>query len=210
MMRQICVLGIMVMSLVCAMSAYGQDAASQPVEKTTLDNLMAAFDGESNANAKYLAFAAKADEEGYGSIASLFRAAARAEQIHLERHAEIIKALGGTAVADIKVPDVKTTLENLEAAKAGEEYESTVMYPEFLAKAEKDGNAEAIDSFEDAENAEAVHAGLYGAAIAGLETAKGTAKKDYFVCPLCGNVVDAAVAECPICGTTGDKFMTIS
>ena len=64
-----------------------------PVEKTTLDNLQAAFNGESNAHARYLAFAQKADAEGYGRVASLFRATARAEQVHFERHAKLIKEL---------------------------------------------------------------------------------------------------------------------
>src|SRR5512140_902870 len=81
-------------------------APSQPlpavpvtVEKTTLDNLQAAFNGESNANARYLAFAKKADAEGYGTAASPFRAAARAEPVHFERHAKAIKELGAVPAA---------------------------------------------------------------------------------------------------------------
>src|SRR6476620_9328683 len=70
-------------------------AAQPPAGMTkTLDNLQAAFDGESNANAKYLAFAKKADEEGYAKVASLFRAAARAEAIRFNNHAQVIKQLG--------------------------------------------------------------------------------------------------------------------
>src|SRR5690348_12838623 len=68
----------------------------------TLENLQAAYDGESNANAKYLAFAKRADEEGYTKVASLFRAAARAEAIHINNHAKVIKQLGATPKADIK------------------------------------------------------------------------------------------------------------
>ena len=60
----------------------------------TVENLQTAFDGESNANAKYLAFAKKADEEGYLMVASLFRAAARAEEIHKNNHADVIKKMG--------------------------------------------------------------------------------------------------------------------
>lgn len=58
-------------------NAFAEDKATATASKTTLDNLLAAYNGESNANAKYLAFAKKADEEGYGQAASLFRAAAR-------------------------------------------------------------------------------------------------------------------------------------
>jgi len=184
-------------------------AVPAPVEKTTLDNLQAAFDGESNANARYLAFAKKADEEGYGKVASLFRAAARAEQVHFERHAKVIKALGGVPTAKIETPDVKNTAENLEAAMKGEIYESTVMYPEFLAQAEKDDNQDAVDSFEDAEKAEAIHAGLYKEALADLPVWKRK-NKDFYVCPFCGNVVERTNFRfCPICGEMKQKFLEV-
>ena len=67
----------------------GRAAAS-----TTLENLQAAFNGESNAHARYLAFADKADQEGYGEVGSLFRAAAKAEEVHAANHAVVIKKLG--------------------------------------------------------------------------------------------------------------------
>ena len=60
---------------------------------TTIANLLAAFDGESNANAKYVAFATKADADGWHGAASLFRAAAQAEQIHAANHARVIRQL---------------------------------------------------------------------------------------------------------------------
>ena len=204
--------GTVVISLaavVLASNAVSQEGSTSPA-KTTLDNMMTAFNGESNANARYLAFAKKADEEGYGKVASLFRAAARAEQVHFERHAEIIKKLGGTPVATIETPDVKSTKENLESAVAGETYESTVMYPKFIAQAKKEGVDIALDPLEDAEKAETVHAKLYKSALADLDAWKGTSK-DFFVCPLCGNVVDVLPdMVCPICDTAKDKFMPVS
>ncbi len=165
--------------------------APPSASKATLDNLLTAYNGESNANARYLAFAKKADEEGYGQVASLFRAAARAEHVHFEHHAAVIKELGGTPKAEIETPVVKSTKENLEAAMKGEIHESTVMYPEFLAKAEQDKIKSAVDAFEDAGAAEAVHAKWYKTAIDNLDNWKGQ-KKDFYVCPLCGNVVDVA------------------
>lgn len=57
-------------------------------QNKTLENLLTAYNGESNANAKYLAYAEKADEEGYAKVASLFRAAASAEKIHITNHAK--------------------------------------------------------------------------------------------------------------------------
>lgn len=187
--------------------AQGQSA---PAEKTTLDNLMAAYNGESNANARYLAFAVKADEEGYGKVASLFRAAARAEQVHFEHHAAVIKELGGTPAANIETPVVKTTKENLEEALKGETYETNVMYPEFLARAEKDKIANAIDAFEDAKAAEAVHAAWYKKALANMKAWKGS-KTEFYVCPKCGNVVDVIPGlACPICMEDTKKFIPVS
>ena len=89
---------------------------------TTVQNLLAAFEGESNAHAKYTAFAVKADADGLHGAASLFRAAARAEQIHAANHARVIKQLGGEAKCDIHAVEVKATLENLKAALGGEQY----------------------------------------------------------------------------------------
>ena len=88
-----------------------------------LDNLQTAFNGESNAHARYLEFAGKADQEGFGSVASLFRAAARAEQIHADNHAVVIRKLGSTPQATIEKAVVKSTDENLQVAIQGETYE---------------------------------------------------------------------------------------
>jgi len=203
-----------VLTFVFAIGAVALDCCAQeqtaPAAKTTLDNLMAAYNGESNANARYFAFAAKADEEGYGKVASLFRAAARAEQVHFEHHAAVIKELGGTPAAKIETPVVKTTRENLEEALKGETYEADVMYPEFLAKAEKDKIANAVDAFEDAKAAEAVHAGWYKKALANMDAWKGP-KMDLYVCPKCGNVVDIIPGPaCPICMEDTKKFMLVS
>ena len=103
--------------------------------ETTLRNLLSAFEGESNAHAKYTAFAAKADAEGLHGAASLFRATARAEQIHANNHARVIRQLGGEAVAALQPIQVQSTLANLNEARAGERYEIESMYPEFVREA---------------------------------------------------------------------------
>jgi hypothetical protein len=77
---------------------------------STTDNLNAAFAGESQANRRYLAFAKKADADGFPQIARMFRAIAEAETIHAHAH---LRVMGG----------VKTTAENLQAAIDGEAYE---------------------------------------------------------------------------------------
>ncbi|MGC8938872.1 MAG: rubrerythrin family protein, partial [Thermodesulfovibrio sp.] len=89
----------------------------------TLKNLMEAFAGESQANRKYLAFAKKAEEEGYPAVAKLFKAAADAETIHAMNH---LKAANG----------IKSTRENLEAAINGETYEFEKMYPPMIKDVE--------------------------------------------------------------------------
>jgi len=175
----------------------------------TLDNLQVAYNGESNANARYLAFARKANEEGYDAAASLFRAAAMAEQVHYERHAGEIKKLGGTPKADIMAPVVNSTRENLESALEGETYEHDVMYPEFIKQAKKENNKDVIEAFEDARAAEGVHAKLYAKMLKNLEFSKSLAK-DFYVCPVCGNIVDSITTMmCPICSADTRKFKKV-
>ncbi len=92
---------------------------SSPTADRTLENLQTAFNGESNAHARYLAFASKQIRKATRGVASLFRAAARAEEIHAANHLAEIKKLGGSAQAKIDSPVVKSTKENLEAAVQG-------------------------------------------------------------------------------------------
>jgi rubrerythrin len=158
------------------------------------ENLMEAFAGESQANRKYLAFAKKADEEGYNQIAKLFRAAAAAETVHAHNHLEIV---GG----------IKSTQENLDAAIKGETEEFTEMYPNFIAEAKAEKDDAAVWTFDVANKVEQIHAVLYQKALENLEKAP---EVDYYVCALCGNTVESEVPEkCPICGADNSEFMKI-
>ena len=113
---------------------------AQQAPNKTLANLQSAYNGESNAHAKYLEFAKQADSEGYGKVASLFRAAAAAEQIHLTCEAAVIREMDAMPQADIKTAPVKSTKQNLEdSANKGEAYERDTMYPQFIKQAHKDG-----------------------------------------------------------------------
>jgi len=180
-------------------------------DSKTLENLMAAYNGESNAHAKYLAFAEKADKEGYGKVASLFRAAASAEEIHLKSHAEVIKGMGGVPKADIKVPEIKSTKENIESGLQGENYERITMYPDFIAQAQKEDNKAAVRTFTYAKFAEIEHAKLYKEALDNLETWKG-AKTDFFVCPVCGYTVKGKppFEACPVCATPTKDYKIVN
>jgi rubrerythrin len=194
----------------CSKAPTTQLTAAQPTGTRTLDNLQTAFNGESNASARYLAFAQKAEAEGYGKVASLFRAAARAEEIHANNHAAVIRNLGATPTADVKTPEVKSTAENLQAAIKGESYERDAMYPEFLKQAREDGNRDAIRTFNFAREAEAEHAKLYTEASTNLATWKTTAQP-FYVCPSCGYTTsDLNFNKCPVDFTPREKFIAVS
>lgn len=185
-------------------------AADTAPKSKVLDNLQTAFNGESNAHARYLAFATKAQEEGYGPVASLFRAAARAEEIHAANHAVVIKKLGGAPKATIEKPVVKSTRENLQAAIQGETYERDVMYPEFLKQARAERNVDAIQTFNYAKSAEAEHARLYTESSRKLDQMKGKEVK-YYVCTVCGYTTTKIDFEkCPSCFNPKEKYVAVS
>lgn len=186
-------------------------------QEQTLKNLLAAFNGESNASARYAVFAKKADEDGYLKVGSLFRAASRAEHIHATNHAEVIEKLGGTPVAKIEETVAKTTVENLQAALGGERYEIDVMYPDFIKEAELQQNKAAIRTFKFAFEAEKEHARLYAKAIEHIEHCvdksceKLSNKATYYVCPVCGYTAEKAEFDrCPVCGHLKEKFELIN
>lgn len=177
----------------------------------TLDHLQEAYNGESNANAKYLAFAKKADAEGYAAVASLFRAAAKAEEIHAANHAAVITKMGAKPTASVKLPEIKSTVDNLKAAVEGESYERDKMYPQFVKDARAAGDADAVRTFNFALAAEGEHATLYGDAAAKLATLKSALGATYFVCSVCGKtVLKVDFAKCPVCFSPKDKYLTVS
>jgi len=165
---------------------------------STVENLKAAFAGESQANRRYLAYAKKADEDGYPQIAKLFRAVAAAETAHAHNHLRILGEIKGTA-------------ENLEAAKGGENYEIQSMYPEFMQEAEAAGEKRALNSFKWAWEVEKEHEVYYQEAIDGLKSGKTISDEDYYVCPVCGHTHRGTPPEkCPVCGTPGKRFERVS
>lgn len=183
--------------------------------EVTLKNLLAAFEGESNANAKYLEFAKKAEAEGLHGAASLFRAAARAEEIHAGNHARVIKQLGGEAKCEIHKIEVNSTLENLKVALDGERYEFEVMYPEFLAEASAHDNRIAVRTFTGAMEAEKTHARLYAEAIDLLiRGERGSwigSTREFYVCPVCGytSETEEEHERCPVCNCQWERFEII-
>ncbi|HEY9069025.1 MAG TPA: rubrerythrin family protein [Candidatus Ozemobacteraceae bacterium] len=180
--------------------------AVAPTPGKTLENMLTAFNGESNAQAKYVEFAKKADEEGFLGVGSLFRAAAKAEGIHAANLKSEIEKQGGKAEPKLETPVVKSTKENLEAAIAGEKHENETMYPEFKATAEAEKQDMAVILFGGAGKVEGDHAALYADALANLEASKA-AKKEFFVCMVCGYTTNNAPADkCPVCLSPKEKF----
>ena len=123
----------------------------------TLDNLKAAFAGESQANRRYLYFAKQADVEGYPQVAGNFRETAEGETGHAHGHLDYIKRVGDPAT-DLPIGD---TAEMLKAAVAGETHEYTDMYPGMAKTAREEGHAEIADWFETLAKAEKSHAGRF-------------------------------------------------
>jgi rubrerythrin len=164
----------------------------------TIENLKNAFAGESQANRRYLAFAQKADEEGFPQVAKLFRATAEAETVHALNH---IRIMG----------DLRATAENLDTAFNGETFEYKQMYPEYVKTAKQEKNDQATWSFNVANHVEQIHASLFIRAAKALKAGKEPARADYYVCSVCGNTVENEPPErCPICGNPKTKFFKVT
>ncbi len=162
---------------------------------STNEDLQNAFAGESQANRKYLAFAKKAEDEGFGQVAKLFRAVAEAETVHAHNHLRVMDG-------------IKSTKENIEEAIEGETHEYTKMYPAMILQAEKEENKKAVNSFDMANKVESIHASLYAKALDNLGNNESVG---YYVCQICGNTVEnSAPDKCHICGAPASKFTKIS
>lgn len=157
-------------------------------------HLRDAFAGESQANRKYLAFAKKADKEGYPQVAKLFRAAGAAETVHAHAH---LRALG----------EIGNTADNLKVAVEGETHEFKQMYPEMIADAKEEGNKTAERSFVFANEVEKVHAELYQNALDNLDSLE---EADYYVCSVCGMTVENEAPDtCPVCSAKASAFFKV-
>lgn len=165
---------------------------------TTQENLQAAFAGESQANRKYLAFAAKAAAEGLPQIAKLFRAAAAAETVHAHAHLRVMKEVGDTK-------------QNLQAAIEGEGYEFQEMYPAFIKEAEAEGQKGALVSFRNANAVEETHYNLFTEALNTLQSGQDLTSAAIYVCDVCGHThIGEAPDKCPVCGAAKSKFQEVS
>ncbi|HLY40060.1 MAG TPA: rubrerythrin family protein [Terracidiphilus sp.] len=190
-------------------------AALDPATETTLRNLLAAYQNELETRDRYLAFADRADDDGHPGIASLFRAAAHAEDIHAKNQARVLHQMGVSVTADCSPCSVKGTLENLKSALTGENHEIASVYPAFIEEAAARINSTAARSFVWALEAEKTHAQLYSEAIRLLESEAtdswiGTARS-FYVCPVCACTSHQPAGDnCTICSFPADRAIAVA
>jgi rubrerythrin len=130
----------------------------------THENLKYAFAGESQANRRYLYFAAKADVEGYNDVAAVFRSTAEGETGHAHGHLEYLEQVGDPVTGE----PIGSTDKNLRSAIAGETHEYTDMYPGMVKVAREEGFDEIADWFERLAKAERSHANRFQKALESL------------------------------------------
>ena len=189
---------------------------SRPIgveDLTVIRHLETAFEEETRNTATCRAYAARADDEGYHGVASLFRAVARAEQIHAANHARVLRHMSGPATAEIPLPPVEGSIENLRAALADQRFEVDYLYPTFLTAAVPLVDSTAIRTFHWALEADKSHVRLFWQLIPRVGTDRAGwafTPHHFFVCALCGYAAQDSESEnCPSCNYTWEKFETI-
>jgi len=180
---------------------------------TVIRHLETAFEEENKNTARCRAYAAQANEEGFHGIASLFRAVARAEQIHAANHARVLHQLSGPAAVEIPMPHVEGSLENLRTALADQRFEVDYLYPAFLTAAVPLVDSTAIRTFHWALEADKSHVRLFWQLLPRVGADKAGwaySPHSFFVCALCGYVAQDTESEnCPSCNYLWKKFETI-
>jgi rubrerythrin len=178
----------------------------------TLGNLQSAFAGESQAHMRYLIYADKAAQDGFPTVARLFRAIAYAEQVHATNHFRHMRDERGAALTVAHAGfGLGPTAQNLEIAIGGEEFEVNEMYPVYKQAAALQEERGAELSFEWAWRAEKIHAGMFRAAreavLKGEDMCLGTVQ----ICSACGHTLEGEAPECcPICGAPREKYVAFA
>ena len=162
-------------------------------------NLMAAFAGESQARNKYTYFASKAKKDGYEQIAAIFEETANNEKEHAKMWFK-----------ELHDGEVPSTLENLNDAANGENYEWTDMYDNFAKVAREEGFTRIALLFEGVAKIEKEHEERYRKLIANIEDGLVFSKDGDTIwkCRNCGHIVigKKAPAVCPVCSHPQSYF----
>lgn len=158
----------------------------------TEKNLMDAFSGESQARNKYTYYASKARKDGYEQIAAFFEETANNEKEHAKLWFKFLK--GG---------DIPSTIDNLNDAANGENYEWTKMYSDFALVAKEEGFNDIAGLFEGVAKVEKSHEERYRKLLKNIED-DSVFKKDeekIWICRNCGHIHigKEAPERCPVC-----------
>ena len=169
----------------------------------TEKNILTAFAGESQARNRYTYFASQAKNEGYVQISTIFEETANQEKEHAKRLFKLLE--GGEVEISASFPAgvIGSTLENLQEAAAGENYEQTVMYPEFAKTAMEEGFKNIAAIFMAIAVAEKQHEKRYNELAANIEAGRVFKREESTTwrCRNCGYIHEGteAVDECPAC-----------
>ena len=176
----------------------GTVAATKRLPGPVRDVVERALANEWAAAARYDAYAAKADEDGYAGAAALFRAQARAERTHAERFLSILRADGGAIPPEPAIaPKADATDDNLRAAASAERSERDGIYREAIDVCTLHGAADVAKIFDETRDTEVEHANLCNAAARDLQSMKEP--KVFYVCGRCGFTTDVKLRSCPGC-----------
>ena len=166
-------------------------------------NILAAFAGESQARNRYSFAAKKAKKEGLVQIAAIFERTAEQERAHAKTLFNLLEGGEVEVRASFPAGAIGTTMENLEAAAAGEEHEYKEMYPEFAATAKEEGFPVIAAVFNAIAKAEQQHARQYRAFIDNLKEGRTFKREDTVIwyCRKCGYVHEGSEPpkKCPAC-----------
>ena len=184
----------------------------------TMKNLAKAFIGESQARNRYQMYSKAAKKEGYEQIADIFLITADNEREHAKWNFQMLKqlrkqlgfeeeAIHVEAEAPLVLDD---TIANLKAAIAGENYEYTIMYPEFAEIAEKEGHPKFAARLRAIGEAEVHHEERYKKLLEQVEagTVFKKTEKVRWVCRKCGYVHEGEEppSTCPCCSHPHNYF----
>jgi len=169
----------------------------------TEGNLLAAFAGESQARNRYTFFASAAKKEGFEQISSIFEETANQEKEHAKRLFKFLEGGEVEVTASFPAGVIRSTLENLKDAAAGEHHEHTEMYPGFAKVAREEGFEPIARVFEAIAVAEKQHEKRYNDLAANIEagTVFKREKKVVWRCRNCGYLHEGTEAPevCPAC-----------
>lgn len=169
----------------------------------TEKNILTAFAGESQARNRYTYYASKAKKDGLVQISAIFEETANQEKEHAKRLFKFLEGGEVEITATFPAGVIGTTLDNLRAAAAGENYEHTQMYPEFAKIAREEGFGDIAKAFEAIAVAEKQHEKRYKELASNLEAGRVFKRNGKVIwrCRNCGYLHegDEAPEVCPAC-----------